>query len=341
MSNTIVDISRKKKPKIPIGYKISMKEWLEMSQAEVIDRFSSLPRAIVGGSDDTAFAYLPGTRDDRVLLVAHSDTVWGPDAGRINISYSDGVYFSGDTPTRSFLEKAGRVFLNKYGIGIGADDRAGCAALWELKDLGHSLLITSGEEMGCAGSNALMKDRIMSHEIDHHNFVVQLDRQGDDDLVFYDVATKEFKAYCVANTGYSPSWGTFTDICELCETICGVNISTGYYNEHSSDEYLVEKEWENTVRTVKKWLSKKDLPYFELSVVDDDLDDDEYDIYDDSQLFDWPPYNSSNSDNDKQIIDSSMSDDDILECPHCDYVMTSFELEQNGYVCLACSHFLR
>jgi hypothetical protein len=42
--------------------------------------------------------------------------------------------------------------------GIGADDRAGCAILWLLKDLGHSLLITDGEEKGGIGSKWLMND---------------------------------------------------------------------------------------------------------------------------------------------------------------------------------------
>ena len=36
-----------------------------------------------------------------------------------------------------------------YDEGIGADDRAGCAILWLLKDSGHSLLVTNGEEIGC------------------------------------------------------------------------------------------------------------------------------------------------------------------------------------------------
>ena len=93
----------------------------------VFSVFSNLPNAVISKGDNPfeRFVYIPGKREDRVLLVAHADTVWdekyveGLDGKPV---FEDGIYRS-DNPD----------------CGIGADDRAGCAMLWALKDSGHSL----------------------------------------------------------------------------------------------------------------------------------------------------------------------------------------------------------
>ena len=66
------------------------------------------------------------------------------------------------------------------------------------------------------------------------------------------------------NNGYEPNRSSFTDICTLCKTICGVNFSIGYYNEHSKDEYLNVNEWLNTYEMVKKIATMDFLPRFDL-----------------------------------------------------------------------------
>ena len=49
------------------------------SADEVLYKFKNLPRAISRfDGDKRNFVYIPGTREDRVLLVAHADTVWDP-----------------------------------------------------------------------------------------------------------------------------------------------------------------------------------------------------------------------------------------------------------------------
>jgi hypothetical protein len=47
--------------------------------------------------------------------------------------------------------------------------------------------------------------------------------------------------------------------------VVGVNLSVGYYNEHTSREILVIKEWINTLNMVRNWLSKPNLPRFEIN----------------------------------------------------------------------------
>ena len=139
--------------------------------------------------------------------------------------------------------------------------------LWLLKDLGHSLLVTNGEEHGQTGSSWLMDDnKDIAEEINHdHQFVIQLDRRNGRDFKCYDVGTDEFRSYVAQKTGYTePDRRSNTDIKILCREIAGVNLSVGYHNEHHENEYLNIAEWENTLNVVKEWLSEPNLERFAL-----------------------------------------------------------------------------
>ena len=58
----------------------TLRDFLEMpieSTDQVFSRFGNEPGAIIRGEGLRKFAYVPGMRrKDRVLLVAHADTVW-------------------------------------------------------------------------------------------------------------------------------------------------------------------------------------------------------------------------------------------------------------------------
>ncbi len=123
--------------------------------------------------------------------------------------------------------------------------------LWLLKEMGHSILITNGEESGQKGSNWLInKNPDIADKINsNHKFIIQLDRRNGKDFKCYSVGTVEFKEYVSKITGYSePDWSSYTDIVTLCRHICGVNLSIGYRNEHGTDEYLVIDKWLNTLK---------------------------------------------------------------------------------------------
>ncbi len=234
--------------------------WMLATQKEVLDSFHNIPGAYSDGSGDTRFVFIDGTRKDKVLLVAHADTVFRNHS--IKIGFHNDIFFS-KSRNLSYKNKAGETV--KYGVGIGADDRAGCAIVWELQKLGHSILITSGEEIGGVGSNFLMRFKYWREKINkEHQFAVQFDRKGANDIVFYDVGTKAFKKYVSKSTGYVPASGSFTDICNLCDDICGVNMSVGYYFEHSCNERLIYSQWLRTLNTAYKWLSQDNLPKFNL-----------------------------------------------------------------------------
>ncbi len=237
-----------------------------MKEQDILERFAELSsEAIIteGKHTDLNSVFLPGKRADRALLVAHVDTIQH-DSKELRVSFGgpeNPMFFSG-TRRKGVFKKTGKPFIS--GLGIGADDRAGCAMLWALKDLGHSLLLTNGEEHGCLGSRYLMSSKKMAMLIQQHQFALQFDRKGRDDLVFYNVGTQEFADYLVQQTGYSIAEGTYTDICVLCEQMCGCNISVGYSGEHTANEMLNLRYWIKTFEVAHNLLSQPQIPKFGL-----------------------------------------------------------------------------
>jgi hypothetical protein len=226
----------------------------------VFGRFLKIPGAIYRGEGLNRFLYVRGSRSNRVLLVAHADTFWDREYG-----YDPG-------PTHKIRIEDGNIRAVDEEFGLGADDRAGCAMLWLLKDLGHSLLVTNGEEHGQTGSSWLMDDNEdIADEINRdHQFMIQLDRCGGTDFKCYKVGTPKFKAYIKAVTKYSDAGAKrSTDISELCRDITGVNLSIGYQNEHNKNEFLNIAEWEHTFGVVQKWPSERKLPKFTLRFRED------------------------------------------------------------------------
>lgn len=224
------------------------------SPDEVFSVFNGLDGAREGhGSGKERYMYIPGTRSDRCVLVAHADTYF--DAVYQNIEYvaevvlNDGIYCS-----------------RTANCSIGADDRAGCAMLWLLRNSGHSLLILDGEEHGQVGARYLReKAPRLFEELNNHTFMIELDRRGSCNYKCYDLpVTDEFVRFIEDKTGYKYVDGKGkTDIGVLCEKICGVNLSVGYYDEHKSTEKLCYDEWINTYNIVKRILEEP-LKRFEL-----------------------------------------------------------------------------
>lgn len=218
----------------------------------ILARFAGLPGAQIFGDSPERFVYVPGSRTDRVVLVAHADTVW---QGYRRIE------------TALAFDEAGGFFHSlspRY--GLGADDRAGCAILWLLRDMGHSLLITDGEEQGLLGSEALVSWQMeILEELNAHRFMVQFDRCNGRDFKCYGVGTPAFRQYVGDQTGYTePNRTSRTDIVALCRSITGVNLSVGYRDEHTPRERLYLAEWLDTLRMCRSWLGQRGLPRFVL-----------------------------------------------------------------------------
>lgn len=181
--------------------------------------------------------------DIPIALVAHMDTVF-------------------KTPPKEFyLDQEKNVMWSPQ--GLGADDRAGVFAILMIVKSGLKphIILTTDEECGGIGAMALTEFEKPFKKV---QYLIQLDRRGSDDCVFYDCINKEFIDY-VEKFGFSESWGTFSDISTICPEwgIAGVNLSIGYRNEHSECETLNIGHMLNTIEKVKKMLSVKDIPFFE------------------------------------------------------------------------------
>lgn len=223
------------------------------SSEEIISRFSKESGTVVKrGGNKKAFVYFRGSREDRVLLIAHADTVWDkqymPDKNyRQSVCLSDGFYV-GENPE----------------CGIGADDRAGCAMLYLLLSSGHSLLVLDGEEHGQAGAHYLKESfPELYAELNEHQYMIQLDRRNAKEYKCYNIPVSvEFREFIEKEFSYkNAGMKARTDIVVLCEKICGVNLSVGYYDEHTPQERLCYEEWLHTYEVLTDILAKKQERY--------------------------------------------------------------------------------
>ena len=143
-------------------------------------------------------------------------------------------------------------------MGLGADDRAGVWIILELLKRGYrpSIVFTLGEEVGGIGANKLVTDYPdISKILPNTKFLVELDRQGEDDAVYYHCDNPQFEQW-IQSYGFVKDWGTFTDISIIAPVwkTAAVNLSVGYYNEHSQIEHLMLKSTRLTLLKVEKML---------------------------------------------------------------------------------------
>ena len=220
------------------------------SSQGVFEIFAQLPGAVwrKGEQPLQQFLYIPGTRKDRVVLVAHADTVWDTVYGHpreAKLQFADGIYSSGNPL-----------------CGIGADDRAGCAMVWALRDSGHSLLILDGEEKGKIGANYLRKShKKLFRELSRHRFMLELDWTGVGGCLFNQVDnTPAFKDYIqTAFTDSRKKGGC--DLQILCRDVCGANLSVGWSGCHTPKEQLDLAQWEENLAILTPFLEKPQMQY--------------------------------------------------------------------------------
>jgi hypothetical protein len=237
------------------------------SGKDILNRFAGLPKSqanelpqhkINSGNQLEQFVYIPGSRKNKVLLVAHADTKWDRDYQYASVTGNrfiiDGKYVSS--------------------AGIGSDGRAGCAILWLLREMGHSLLITNGEfgnwrkMIPSLSGSRWLKERHpeIADEMNRiHQFAVQFDCRNATEFKCYEVGTAGFRQYIREETGYKDSGREgVKDITLVCSDICGVNLSVGFDKENTSAEILNAEQWNNTLDLCREWLSEPDLPRFPL-----------------------------------------------------------------------------
>lgn len=185
------------------------------------------------------FVYATGSIP--ILLVAHVDTVHTVPSTTILYDRAQGLLWSPE--------------------GLGADDRAGVLGILELLKRGHRphVLFTDGEEYGGTGAREVTKTVPDNGVL----YAIELDRKNGDEAVFYDCDNPEFTKY-VLSFGFKHALGTFSDISILCPhwNIAGVNLSAGYYNEHTRAEYLNLRGLWRTLERVEQMLAQKPAKRF-------------------------------------------------------------------------------
>ena len=101
--------------------------------------------------------------------------------------------------------------------GIGGDDRCGVYALtavYEQSQVKPWLLFTCDEEIGGVGAEAFCakhKAGKTPKELDEMKLLIEIDRKGRNDAVFYDCDNPEFEKY-ITGKGFETEWGSFSDI---------------------------------------------------------------------------------------------------------------------------------
>lgn len=196
--------------------------------------------------EDKIFAtndYIYVVGDQPVALVAHLDTVHPA------------------PPTDFFHDKKKGLLWTPE--GLGADDRAGVFAILTLIERGYrpSIIFCTQEEVGGMGARAFIQE--WEAPVEPVNFLIELDRQGTQDAVYYDSGNQEFESF-ISSYGFVTEWGTFSDISIIAPAwnVAAVNLSIGYFDEHTRTERLFYRPMFRTIDRVGQILeSALDVMY--------------------------------------------------------------------------------
>ena len=242
--------------------------------------------------------YIVALGDIPIALVAHMDTVFKYPVDNMYYDTRKGVVWSPE--------------------GLGADDRAGIFAIIQIIQSGlrPSIILTTDEESGAVGARALAAEPCPIPDL---KYMIQLDRRGSNDCVFYDCYNPEFITY-VENFGFVERWGTFSDISVLMPAwkICGVNLSVGYQDEHSVSEVLFVNSLFSTIAKVTAMLKEQEIPLFE---------------YKEGQPYWYKGWNYNSSGYGEEIYGA--------HCAHCNELYSEYEMfpvrSKNGLTKLYCT----
>jgi hypothetical protein len=203
--------------------------------------------------DEDGFLYAKGNVP--VLLVAHMDTVHKEQC-------------------KNIISMNGKLSSPQ---GIGGDDRCGIFIIMNIvKELNCSVLLCEDEEIGGVGARKFTQATYKRNDesgnvieekyIEHLdvNYMIEFDRKGNSDAVFYSCDNKEFINFVEDATGFKFSHGSFSDISTLMPAakLSAVNLSSGYYNAHTVGEYVVYDEMIDTMDAAKVLIKEKcDKPF--------------------------------------------------------------------------------
>ena len=197
------------------------------------------------------FLLVPG--ESPALLIAHLDTVHQEQVKAICAS------------------EGGNILMSPQ--GIGGDDRCGVYGIvkvYEASEIKPWLLFTCDEEIGARGARAFCESfrvGLLPKELDNLKMLIELDRKGKNDAVYYGCENPEFEAY-ITEKGFQTKYGSFSDISILAPEleVAAVNLSCGYYHPHTTCEYINRRQLKAVIKKVVGMVSdaaKPDFPKYE------------------------------------------------------------------------------
>lgn len=204
----------------------------KMTQPEVkkyMEAFLTENNYSIANEDGFLYA-IPNKDVIPVLLVAHMDTVHKEQCKEI-------------------INEKGKLSSPQ---GIGGDDRCGIYMIMNIvKELHCSVLLTEDEEIGGVGASKFASSKYID-KLDI-NYMIEFDRRGNNDAVFYSCGNKEFISFIEEVTGLKEAFGSYSDISTImpASKIAGVNFSCGYYNPHTVTEYVMFDEMINIIDIAK------------------------------------------------------------------------------------------
>ena len=232
---------------------VKLKDILVMTQTELHQFLNNHFQAVTDDITDCPgkFLFIKGTAP--VLLVAHLDTVH-------------------KTPPHIMCESEGGNYLMSP-CGIGGDDRCGVYALLQTYSTCKqkpSLLFTHDEETGGNGARAFSawsSGCVGKSALPQFKYIIEIDRRGKDDAVYYDCANYQFENF-ISSFGFKTQFGSFSDISIIAPAlgIAAVNLSSGYYNEHTIGEYINVGQLNDTIQKIINLVNesvKDNIPTFE------------------------------------------------------------------------------
>lgn len=176
----------------------------------------------------------PTSSESKICLVAHIDRIF-------------------DNPQKKKV-------INKKGKwtspqGISGDDRCGVYGLLHLfrtlpANRKPYILFTHEEERGMFGAKEAVE--VFKTQLKDVDYFIELDRHGSEDMVFYNEDPKDFQKH-IEKHGFKKSKGSASDITVLGRKFHkkSVNLSIGYYKQHTKEEHVIVKEMLATIAKVK------------------------------------------------------------------------------------------
>lgn len=247
--------------------------------------------------------------ENYACIVAHMDTVHSFTSAR-ELVIRNGII-------------SARYIKSGLSCGLNADDCNGILVALQLLETLPNLKVcfTTQEEIGGKGANEAANNIEFFLDV---RYLIQADRRGKDDLITHtngiDSASTKFIEDIkplMEKYGYSENTGMFTDIGILANEllISGVNISCGYYDEHTFKESCNINELNNCLNFIHDIIISLDgqNTVYEIKAQKS---------YIDSCTYDYSKYNYNNYD-----YNDSPDDGYTLPCDHC--------IDQD---CMQCKH---